>query len=150
MKAIERNIWIFSHLTKSILLYLFEVYVMVHLHYNFLDNFFNSRKIWFHVNGVNNRSITLCIFPTISFWCQSIFFPWLFWKQNWLGFKKILGIKVLDKSIVSKKRWKRNKRKPTSQPNKSYGKHENMGNKYGNFNINRQVYNEKHDYQKKI
>ena len=41
----------------------------------FSDNFFNYRKFWFHVNGVNNCFIILCIFPIISVWRQSIFFP---------------------------------------------------------------------------
>ena len=50
--------------------------------------------------------IILCTFPTIFCWRQPIFFPSFFWNQNWLGFKKILEIKVLDKSIVSKKRQK--------------------------------------------
>ena len=81
----------------------------------FSDNFFNYRKIRFHVNGANNYFIILCIFPNTSFWRQSIFLPSFFWNQNRLGFKKILEIKLLDKSIVSKKGWKRNKGKPTSQ-----------------------------------
>ena len=45
----------------------------------------------------------MCIFPNISFWPQSIFFPSFFWNQNWLRFKKILEIKLSDKGIVSKK-----------------------------------------------
>ena len=73
------------------------------------------RKTWFHVNGVNNYFIILCIFPNISFWRQSIFFPSFFWNQNRLGFKEILEIKLSDKSIVSKKGWKKNKGKLTSQ-----------------------------------
>ena len=77
--------------------------------------FFNYRKTWFHINGVNNYFIILCIFPNISVWRQSIFFPSFFWNQNRLGFKTILEIKLSDKSIVSKKGWKRNKGKPTSQ-----------------------------------
>ena len=81
----------------------------------FSDSFFNYGKTRFHVNGVNNYFIILCIFLNISFWRQSIFFPSLFWNQNRLGFKKILGTKSSDKSIVSKRGWKRNKGKPTSQ-----------------------------------
>ena len=42
-------------------------------------------------------------------------FSIIFWSQNRFGFKKILVIKLLDQSIVSKKEWKKNKRKPTSQ-----------------------------------
>ena len=33
----------------------------------FSGNFFDYRKTWFHVNGVNNYFIILCIFPSISF-----------------------------------------------------------------------------------
>ena len=33
----------------------------------FSGYFFNCRKIWFHVNGVNNYFIILCIFLNISF-----------------------------------------------------------------------------------
>ena len=50
--------------------------------------------------------IISCTFPTIFCWRQPIFFPSFLWNQNWLGFKKILEIKVLDKSIISKKRQK--------------------------------------------
>ena len=84
-------------------------FLEVHLHYNFLTIFFNYRKTWFHVNGVNNYFIILCIFPNISFWRQSIFFPSFFWNQNRLGFKKILEIKLSDQSIVSKKGWRETK-----------------------------------------
>ena len=55
----------------------------------FHDIFFNYGKIWFYVNAVNN--------------------------QIWLGLKEILEIKLLDKSIVSRKEWKGNKGKSTSQ-----------------------------------
>ena len=33
----------------------------------FSDNFFNYRKAWFYVNGVNDYFIILYIFPNISF-----------------------------------------------------------------------------------
>ena len=69
------------------------------LQYNFLTIY---RKIWFHLNGVNNYFIILCIFPNISFWRQSIFFI-IFLNPKSIRFKKILGIKLSDKSIVSKK-----------------------------------------------
>ena len=82
------------------------------IYIKFSDNFFNYRKTLFHVNGVNNYFIILCIFPNISFWRQSLFFPSFFWNQNRLGFKKILEIKLSDKSIVSTKGWQRNKGKP--------------------------------------
>ena len=78
-------------------------FLEVHLHYNFLTIFFNYRKTWFHVNGVNNSFIILRIFPIISFRRQSIFFPLFFCNQNRLGFKKIIEIKLLNQSIVSKK-----------------------------------------------
>ena len=81
----------------------------------FSDSFFNYRKIWFHVNGVNNCFIVLCIFSAISFWHQSFF-----WNQNWLGFKKILEIKLLEESFVSKRGWRRNKGKSISQLNKHF------------------------------
>ena len=71
----------------------------------FSDNFL---KIWFQVNGVNNCFIIFCIFSSISFWRESIFFPSFFWNQNRLGFKKILEINLSDKSIVYKKGWNRN------------------------------------------
>ena len=87
----------------------------------FSDSVFHYREIWFHVNGVNNYFIIFCIFPTISFWRQTVFFHNFFeTKIDRLGLKKILEIKLLDKSIVSKKGWKRNKGKPASQLNKSF------------------------------
>ena len=55
----------------------------------------------------------------ISVWRQSIIFPSFFRNQNRFGFKKILEIKLLDKSIVSKKDEK-NKGKPRSQLNKNF------------------------------
>ena len=73
------------------------------------DNFFNYGKIWFHVNGVNHYFIILCIFRNISFWRQSIFFPSFFWNQNRLGFKKILEIKLSDKSMFLKKNERKTK-----------------------------------------
>ena len=84
-------------------------FLEVQLHYNFLRIFLNYRKIWFHINGVNNYFIILCIFPNISFWRQSIFFPSFFCDQNRLGFLKILEIKLSDQSIVSKKGWRETK-----------------------------------------
>ena len=90
------------------------------IYIKFSDNFFNYRKTWFHVNGVNNYFIILCIFPNISFWRQSLFFPSFFWNQNRLGFKKILEIKLSDKSLVSEEGWKRNKGKPTDRLNKQW------------------------------
>ena len=71
----------------------------------FSNNFFNYKKIWFHAH----RFTILCIFPAISFWSLSIFFPSFFLNHNQSGLKKVLGIKLLDKSIVPNKRWKRNK-----------------------------------------
>ena len=62
-----------------------ETFVKVQLYYNFLTIFFNYTKIWFHVNGVHNCFIFLFIFPTISFWHQSVFFPSFLWNQNRLG-----------------------------------------------------------------
>ena len=97
---------------------LFKVHLDLHQNFLiFIINFYDHRKIWFHVNAVNNCFIILCIFRSISFWCRSIFFLSFFWNQNRVGFKKILEIKLLDESIVSKKGWKRNKGNPTSQLN---------------------------------
>ena len=55
----------------------------------------------------------------ISVWHQCIIFPSFFWNQNRFGFKKILEIKRLEKSIVSEKDEK-NKGKLTSQLNKNF------------------------------
>ena len=52
------------------------------LYYFFLNSFFNYRKIWFHVNGVNNCFIILYTFPTIFFWHQSISFPLIFLRSS--------------------------------------------------------------------
>ena len=68
----------------------------------FSDNFLNYRKIWFHVNGVNNYFIILSIFSTVSSDVKSIIFHHFFWNQNRLGFKKILYIKHLDKQRDTK------------------------------------------------
>ena len=47
---------------------LFKGTLKVHLFtLQFSGNFLNYKKIWFHVNGVNNYLIILCIFPNISF-----------------------------------------------------------------------------------
>ena len=86
----------------------------------FSDSFFNYRKIWFHVNSANNCFIILYLFPTVLFWRQSKFFPSFFWNQHRLGFEKFLEVKLLDKSIVSKNGWERNKGKSTSQLNKNF------------------------------
>ena len=85
-----------------------KIKIKVHWHYNFLTIFFNYRKTWFHVNDVKTIVLFCAFFLPFR---QSIFFTSFFWNQNKLGFKGILEIKLLDKSIVSKKRMKEKQRK---------------------------------------
>ena len=68
--------------------------IKVHLYNNFFTIFL---KLFFHVNGVNNCFIILCIFHTVSFWRPSTFFPSFIWNQNRFGSRKILEIKLYDK-----------------------------------------------------
>ena len=52
------------------------------LHYIFLTIFLIIGTSGFmYINGVDNCFIISCIFPIISFWCQSMSFPSFFWNQ---------------------------------------------------------------------
>ena len=54
----------------------------------FFDTFFDYRKIWFHVNVVNNSFNILCIFTTIYFGRQPIFFLSYSLKPKSIRFQK--------------------------------------------------------------